>query len=176
MSHRGLKRANKNHLQFNYKIMSEATNEERLLRNVTFTGFGESLNDAIKEKIANGLPAFQLIYKENVGRNEATAILKFRQDKEGDYHFNSYDLSLKAGNSDRTLKRTYYIGKVVTIKVDGADGEPTEKKLNNTYKLSEGINLLSGGAVKKEFYKLNKVEKDGKEVSVPGDTFYSAWV
>ena len=131
---------NKNTTTMNQK------NYDYLKDQVKFTGFGEVLQDGLKEKMQKGTPEFQLYYNGAFGKDIATAALHFKKSEQSDmYFFNKYDLTLKPENSADMMKQTFYIGKT------------------NNITLKEAYNLMSGRAVNKDL-----TNKEGQ--------VYNAWL
>ena len=131
-------------------------NYEYLKDQVKMTGFGESLDSQLKEKMQQGAPDFQLQHQIKHGEKEMNYILNFRKSKTQDnYFFNSYDANL---NKDgKNVGNTFYTDQRITAK--------------------EAFNLLDGRSVEKKHNHLEKVTENGKEVFKPiKDSTYNAWV
>lgn len=119
-------------------------NLEYLQNNLKYLGFGETLNQQLKEAIEKELPDFKLQLDISMPASNAKDKpeladnmryeLDFSKSKETDmYFFNKYQASLQpAGNAAQTVDQPFYInkGKGVTAK--------------------ESYNLLSGRAVNKD--------------------------
>jgi len=119
-------------------------NLDYLQNTLKYLGFGESLNETLKESIAHGPEGFNLQSATNempdpAKRYEAgfgdkiSYLLNFSKSKETDlYFFNSYQATLKKAGTADLVSQTFYInkGKGVTAK--------------------ESYNLLSGRAVNKD--------------------------
>ena len=118
-------------------------NLEYLQNNLKYLGFGESLNQQLKEAIEKELPEFKL--QSDVRMSPPNAKdkpeladdmryeLDFSKSKETDmYFFNKYSASLQKAGEPTTIDQTFYInkGKGVTAK--------------------ESFNLLSGRSVNKD--------------------------
>lgn len=109
----------------------EEKNYEFLKEQLLKTGFGETLNKELANKMAQGEPEFQLKLKSAYGEKNTEATLHFRKSNESDrYFFNSYDMQLK-NKEDEVAKQTFYIQR------------------GNTYTAKEAFNLLDGRAVHK---------------------------
>jgi len=108
-------------------------NFEYLRDQVKFTGFGEGLENELKESILQGKENFTLQYHAQYQQDYLQATLNFNKSKETDlYFFNSYKMELqKAGNST-DLSQQFYIHK------------------GNNITMKEAYNLLSGRSVYKE--------------------------
>jgi len=119
-------------------------NLEYLQSTLKYLGFGESLNDQLKESISKGSESFNLQsptrempdpakrFEEGFG-DKISYLLNFSRSKETDmYFFNSYEATLKKAESKDLISQKFYInkGKGVTAK--------------------ESYNLLSGRAVNKD--------------------------
>jgi hypothetical protein len=129
----------------NSKIMKQE-NLDYLQRQVKFTGFGESLDNQLKEKMEQGQPEFQLTHKQKFGKDETEATLNFRRsDQTDNYYFNSYDMAVKNSNAQTPVEQKFYIGK------------------NNNFTFKEAYNLLCGRAVNKDL-----INREGDK--------YNSWV
>lgn len=121
-------------------------NYEYLRDQVKFTGFGEGLENELKERVLNQSPQFLLFHQGAFGKDETIATLHFKKSGQSDmYFFNKYDLSLKQENRPEVLTRTFYINK------------------GNNITLKEAYNLMNGRAVNKDL-----TNKEGQ--------VYNAWV
>src|SRR3954470_18111682 len=113
-------------------------NYEYLKNQVKFLGFGENLDDVLKEKLNSGDETFTIPHQTKFGQDEVSSILHFSKSRESDrYFFNSFDLTLKQPGKEGVLTQSYYVGR------------------ENTYTLKERYNMLDSRAVFKE---LNKLE------------------
>ena len=121
-------------------------NFEYLRDQVKYTGFGEGLENDLKQKIEEGKPEFKLLHQTQYGNDSVTAILNFSQSKQSDmYFFNSYQVSLQKENSPDTMEQTFYINKAGNIT------------------LKEAYNLMKGRSVNKDL-----TNKEGQ--------VYNAWI
>lgn len=121
-------------------------NFDYLKDQVKFTGFGDALEGALKEKLMQKVPDFQLHHNTRFGNDAATATLHFKKSAQSDmYFFNKYDLAVKGENNPDTMKQTFFINK------------------GNNITLKEAYNLMSGRAVNKDL-----TSKEGQ--------VYNAWV
>lgn len=96
-----------------------------------YLGFGESLNESLAQRMADGAKDFTLSLDTEVGRKPFGATLHFRKGDTSDtYFFNKWDATLKT--EEGTAGQTFYInrGHGITLK--------------------EGYNLLEGRSVHKE--------------------------
>jgi len=118
-------------------------NLEYLQNNLKYLGFGESLNQQLKDAIEKELPEFKLQLELKMAAPNARDKpeladsmryeLDFSKSKETDmYFFNKYSASLQKAGDNTAIDQTFYInkGKGVTAK--------------------ESFNLLSGRAVNKD--------------------------
>jgi hypothetical protein len=121
-------------------------NYEYLKDQVKFTGFGDALENELKEKMQKQTPEFQLYHNAKFGNDVATATLHFKKSEHSDmYFFNRYDLTLKQESNPDMLKQTFYINK------------------GNSITVKEAYNLMSGRAVNKDL-----TNKEG--------VVYNAWI
>ncbi|MBB6127444.1 hypothetical protein [Mucilaginibacter lappiensis] len=147
-------------LTVNKSIIMEINmkNYDYLKNQVKFTGFGETLDQELKEKLEQQVPAFQLSHQTKFGQDEVNSTLNFEKSKTSElYFFNSYDLSIKQTQSDDTLKQTYFIGR------------------ENNLTLKERYNMLNNRSVFKEFKKLEKVGEGEDARFKPTDESYKSW-
>jgi hypothetical protein len=121
-------------------------NYDYLKDQVKFTGFGEGLENELKEKMQRQTPEFQLNHKVRFGNDDVSAALYFKKSEQTDrYFFNSYKVSLKPEQSSDTMEQTFYINK------------------GNNITLKEAFNLMNGRAVNKDI-----TNKEGE--------IYNAWI
>jgi len=121
-------------------------NFEYLRDQVKYTGFGEGLENDLKQKIEDGKPEFKLQHQTQYGDDFVTATLNFSQSKQSDmYFFNSYQVNLQKENSPETMEQTFYINKASNIT------------------LKEAYNLMEGRSVNKDL-----TNKEGQ--------VYNAWI
>jgi hypothetical protein len=121
-------------------------NFEYLRDQVKYTGFGEGLEDSLKEKLSKQSPDFTLNHSARYGNDVAASTLHFSKSKQSDmYFFNSYKVNLQRDNVPDAMEQTFYINK------------------GNNITLKEAYNLMSGRAVNKDL-----TTKEGQ--------LYNAWV
>jgi hypothetical protein len=121
-------------------------NFEYLRDQVKYTGFGEGLENNLKQKLEKGEPEFKIPFQTMYGKQSVEATLNFSKSKQSDmYFFNSYKLGLQKENSPDFMEQTFYINKGSNIT------------------LKEAFNLMEGRAVNKEL-----TNKEGK--------IYAAWI
>jgi hypothetical protein len=121
-------------------------NFEYLRDQVKFTGFGESLENELKEKMKQQAPEFQLFHHTRFGNDAVVAALQFRKSDQSDmYFFNRYEVAFKPEQSPDRINQTFYINKA------------------NNITLKEAYNLMNGRAVNKDL-----ANKEGQ--------VYNAWV
>ncbi len=129
----------------NSTIMNQK-NFEYLRDQVKYMGFGEGLENDLKQKIQQENPEFKLPYETKYGNDTVNATLNFSQSKQSDmYFFNSYQVSLQKENSATKMEQTFYINK------------------GNNITLKEAYNLMGGRSVNKDL-----TNKEGQ--------VYNAWV
>lgn len=129
----------------NSKIMNQK-NFEYLRDQVKYTGFGEGLENDLKQKIEEGRPEFKLAYETKYGNDTINATLNFSQSKQSDmYFFNSYQVSLQKENSPEAMEQIFYINK------------------GNNITMKEAYNLMEGRSVNKDL-----TNKEGQ--------VYNAWI
>ncbi|NIJ52613.1 hypothetical protein [Dyadobacter arcticus] len=121
-------------------------NFEYLRDQVKYTGFGEGLENQLKDNLKRQPPEFTLQHQGAFGKDELNSSLHFKKSATTDmYFFNSYTASLKQDQANEKMNQTFYIGK------------------DNNITLKEGYNLMSGRAVNKDL-----TNKEGK--------IYNAWL
>ena len=129
-----------------FSIMNEK-NYDYLSNQLKFTGFGEDLQEKLKEKIQNQEPQFTLNAQKDYGKDQTVATLHFKKSDESDmYFFNRYSLILKNDQHTDLVKQTFFI---------------SNKENNIT--LKEAYNLMAGRSVHKELS-----NKEGEK--------YKAWL
>lgn len=132
-----------------YTFKSTTMNQKNfdyLKDQVKFTGFGEGLENDLKEKIQKQTPEFTLYHNSKFGNDITASALHFKKSDQSDmYFFNSYQVSLKKENTSDIMQQTFYINK------------------GNNITLKEAYNLMSGRAVNKDLS-----NKEGQ--------LYNAWV
>ncbi|MES1226509.1 MAG: hypothetical protein ABUT20_64130, partial [Bacteroidota bacterium] len=129
----------------NLSIMNEK-NYDYLSNQLKYTGFGEDLQEQLKEKLQKQEPEFTLSFQKDYGKDETVATLHFRKPEDSDmYFFNRYNLMLKNDQHPDAIKQAFYI---------------SNKEDNITFK--EAYNLMSGRAIFKE-----KINREGEK--------YNAW-
>ncbi len=108
-------------------------NYDYLKDQIKFTGFGEGLENELKDKMQKQTPDFQIAHKAKFGSDELNAVLHFKKSDETDmYFFNRYQVSLKPELSSEIMEQTFYINK------------------GNNITLKEAFNLVNGRAVNKD--------------------------
>lgn len=135
--------------QLNNNQNSEVMNQknfEYLRDQIKYTGFGEGLENDLKQKIQEGNPEFKLAYETKYGNDTVNATLNFSQSKQSDmYFFNSYKVNVQKENNAETMEQTFYINK------------------GNNITLKEAYNLMEGRSVNKDL-----TNKEGQ--------VYNAWI
>ncbi|UCS95201.1 hypothetical protein KZP23_09420 [Echinicola marina] len=121
-------------------------NFEYLKDQVKYTGFGEGLEDTLKQKIEQGQPEFKLQHQAQFGNDKVDTTLNFSKSKQTDmYFFNSYQVSVLKENNPEPMQQTIYINK------------------GNNLTLKEAYNLMEGRSVNKDL-----TNKEGQ--------LYTAWL
>jgi len=121
------------YLTTNLFVMNQK-NFDYLSNQIKLTGFGESHNEELKEKIQKQTPDFVITHKQDFGKDSTVAQLQFRKSDQNEmYFFNKYSLEVKTPQNNEPLKQTFYKDDNITLK--------------------EGYNLMNGRAV--ETQKLN---------------------
>lgn len=111
-------------------------NFEYLRDQVKYTGFGDTLEAELREKLQKEEPNFTLGHNTKYGNDTATATLNFNKSKESDmFFFNSYKVELQKENSKEALEQTFYINKGSNITLKEAynlmEGRSVNKDLTN---------------------------------------------
>ena len=107
-------------------------NYEYLKEQLKMTGFSETLNADLANKMSQGTQEFQLSQKNNYGKDTAICTLHFKRGEGSDmYFFNRYEMQLLNDKLQNKVEQTFYINKGSSIT------------------LKEGYNLLEGRAVHK---------------------------
>ena len=121
-------------------------NFDYLKDQVKFTGFGDALENEIKEKMQKQTPEFQILHSAKFGNDTADATLHFKKSEQSEmYFFNRYNLSVKHEQSSDVVDQTFYINK------------------GNNITLKEAYNLMSGRSINKDL-----TNKEGQ--------VYNAWM
>jgi hypothetical protein len=114
-------------------------NYEYLKDSIKYLGFGEKLNDSLKEQLSGGKESFRLHFNTEVNKKPFEARLQFRRSDATDLYFlNGYEAALTRSNGQK-MEQQFYLtkGKGMTAK--------------------EAYNLLEGRSVFKEL-----TNKDGQ--------------
>ncbi|OXA74428.1 hypothetical protein B0A67_00130 [Flavobacterium aquidurense] len=122
-------------------------NLEYLKDQLKYTGFGETFDQVLKEKIMQGEKEFKIMREGVYGSDSMNTVLNFKKSDQSDmYFFNSYHVNLQKENSKESLEQTFYI--------NGSGGNIT---------LKEAYNLMEGRSVNKDLK-----NKDGE--------LYNCWI
>ncbi|MFB3388033.1 hypothetical protein [Flavobacterium sp. LAR06] len=109
-------------------------NLEFLKDQLKYTGFGETFEQDLKEKMLKGETEFTLTKEGVYGADSMTAVLNFKKSDQTDlYFFNSYHVNLKKEDSKDALEQTFYIN-----------------NNSSSITLKEAYNLLEGRSVNKD--------------------------
>ena len=134
-----------NYSNKNVSIMNEK-NYDYLKDQLKYTGFGEGLQNDLKEKMEKQTPEFQLNHSQKFGKDEVSATLHFKKSNESEmYFFNKYDAAIKPEKEADAIQQTFYINK------------------ESSTTLKEAYNLMNGRAVNKDL-----TTKEGEK--------YNAWM
>lgn len=121
-------------------------NYEYLKDQLKYTGFGEGLNNELKEKMLKQDHYFNIRHQSKIGDNDLVSILYFKKvDASEMVYFNRYQLTFKPEQSMEMMGQTFYINK------------------ENNIMLKEAYNLMNGRAVNKDL-----TNKEGEK--------YNAWL
>jgi hypothetical protein len=107
-------------------------NFEYLRDQVKYTGFGEGLEEELKEKMQQQKPSFTIDHEAYYGDDVARVSLNFKKSEQNMYFFNSYKIDFLKENAKESLEQTFYISKGSNIT------------------MKEAYNLMEGRAVNKE--------------------------
>lgn len=122
-------------------------NLDYLSKQLQYTGFGESLQPALKDAMQKGDTQFMLPHVPDFDKDRVAVTLHFKKsDTQDNYFFNRYSVHVKTPEYPDAIKQTFYINQ-------GQDN----------ISLKEAYNLLHGRAVHKEM-----TPKEGEK--------YMAWV
>ncbi len=107
-------------------------NFEYLKDQLLYTGFGDTLNKELSEKMTENNKEFKLTYQSMYGQDLAVSTLNFRRSENSEmFFFNRFDVELKRENQPN-IKQSFYMDK------------------GNHFSLKEAYNLMSGRAVYKD--------------------------
>lgn len=105
-------------------------NYEYLTEQLKRTGFGDTLNNELRENMVKQNAEFTITMEKSYGTDNIKATLHFKKSDESDMvFFNRYDLELKKQNNEHCIHQNFYPNKGITLK--------------------EGYNLLDGRAIHK---------------------------
>lgn len=109
-------------------------NLEFLKDQFKYTGFGETFDQDLKEKMLKGEIEFKIIKEGVYGKDAMTSELNFKKSDQSDlYFFNSYHLNLKKEESKEVLEQTFYVN-----------------SNSSNITLKEAYNLMEGRSVNKD--------------------------
>ncbi|TDO96047.1 hypothetical protein [Flavobacterium sp. 245] len=116
----------------NINIMNQK-NLEFLASQIKYTGFGETLDGALKEKMEKGEKEFTIPHEAKFDRGTLSSELSFKKSDQSDlYFFNSYKAILEKEGASHAPEQIFYVSK------------------DNTITMKEAFNLLDGRAVNKD--------------------------
>ncbi len=108
-------------------------NLEFLASQIKYTGFGETLEGALKEKIEKGEKEFTIPHEAKFDSGTLSSELSFKKSDQSDlYFFNSYKAILQKEGASHAPEQIFYVSK------------------DNTFTMKEAFNLLDGRAVNKD--------------------------
>ncbi|MFP5439102.1 MAG: hypothetical protein ACLGH8_15080 [Bacteroidia bacterium] len=122
----------------NNKVMNE-NNFNYLKDQVKFTGFGDSLEYELKDKMKQQAADFTLSYKNEYGKDKVEATLNFKKSDEGDfYFFNTYDVKLQKEKNEVAMQQSFYVNNKGTITMKEAYNLMEGRAVNKDLKTREG--------------------------------------
>jgi len=108
-------------------------NLEFLASQIKYTGFGEALEGALKEKMEKGEKEFTIPHEAKFDSGTLSSELSFKKSDQSDlYFFNSYKAILQKEGASHAPEQIFYVSK------------------DNTFTMKEAFNLLDGRAVNKD--------------------------
>jgi hypothetical protein len=114
-------------------------NFEYLRDQLKFTGFGDALQNVLKENLIKGEPEFKINHDLKYGSDLAVATLNFKKSDQSDmYFFNSYKLSLQKEQGGETLEQIFYINRENNITTKEAYNLMEGRSVNKDLKTKEG--------------------------------------
>lgn len=106
---------------------------------IKYTGFGEMLENALKEKMEKGESEFKVGHEVKYGNDSLTATLNFKKSDQSDmYFFNSYKVNLQKDSTKEALEQTFYINKDSNITLKEAYNLVEGRSVNKDLKNKEG--------------------------------------
>lgn len=130
----------------NINVMNQK-NLEYLKDQLKYTGFGETFDQDLKEKMLKGEKEFKLMKEGVYGTDSMSAVLNFKKSDQSDlYFFNSYHVNLKKEGSKESLEQTFYVN-----------------NNSSSITLKEAYNLMEGRSINKDLK-----TKEGE--------VYTAWI
>lgn len=109
-------------------------NYEYLTEQLKRTGFGDTLNEELRDNMEKQNPEFTLSIEKAYGTDKVSAALQFKKSDQFDmFFFNSYEMKLKKEGQENDLKQTFYTDKGITLKeaYNMLDGRAVNKMLIN---------------------------------------------
>jgi hypothetical protein len=140
------------------KIMNEQS-YEYVQNQLFYMGFGNELNQPLRDKMERNLAEFTLEFSKDFGKDSTKSVLHFSKGddlKKDMTFFNRLEMTLKKEGLE-DLTQTFFIGK------------------NYNYTLQERYNMLDGRAVYREQPKMEPVEENGQIRMKPTGETYFAW-
>ncbi|PBJ08023.1 hypothetical protein [Flavobacterium sp. ACN6] len=116
----------------NTNVMNQK-NLEFLADQIKYTGFGETLQGVLKEKMEKGEKEFTIPHEAKFDNGTLSSELSFKKSDQSDlYFFNSYKAVLQKEGAAHAPEQIFYVSK------------------DNTFTMKEAFNLLDGRAVNKD--------------------------
>ena len=109
-------------------------NYEYLQEQLKRTGFGDTLNQELRDNMEKQNPEFTLSIEKAYGTDKVSAALQFKKSDQFDmFFFNSYEMKLKKEGQQNDIKQTFYTDKGITLKeaYNMLDGRAVNKMLIN---------------------------------------------
>ncbi|WEK21368.1 MAG: hypothetical protein P0Y49_09465 [Candidatus Pedobacter colombiensis] len=124
----------------------------KLVNKIFYGGFGEIITkEDLVKSIAKDKDIFKKAFEKTYGKDAVKGAMNFEKAENGNYYFNSFDLTLTKEDGQQFSKKfTNYYG--------------------NSFTLKEAYNMLDGRSVHKEFLPIQKKnEKTGEYPSLQKD-------
>ena len=120
-------------------IFMNQKNFDYLKDQVKFTGFGDGLENELKENMQKQQPEFQIMHNAKFGNDVLTAYLHFKKSDQTDmYFFNRYQVSLTPEQSKDKMEQTFYINKEGSITLKEAYNLMNRRSVNKDLTNKEG--------------------------------------
>lgn len=114
-------------------------NLEFLKDQVQYTGFGNSMENVLRENLLKGEKEFKINHELKFGNDTIGTTLNFKKSDQSDiYFFNSYQVNLHKDDSKEALQQTFYINKSNNITAKEAYNLMEGRSVNKDLKNKEG--------------------------------------